>query len=344
MKRIALLFIMAQIILFTPGAAGAAMKELKILASSHIVPPAVVQRFEARHDLRVRFEFFESPEALAAYLDSRPSGDMALVRGHYLDDMKKKNLVLPLDHSLLPNLKYMDAAYIGSLPDPGGQYSIPYLVGNVGLIYRQDILGLNPPNLNQLFGANSLLVPFSLMRQYRDAIGVALKYLGYSYNSTAISQVEEAVNLLKSLSDRPAFIGFLNGEAARRFLREDITYMAMSYNNEAARAIAEDSRLAYVTLENSLIGWSFAHVVSEKCQNVAEAHAWINYIMEPEVAAEISAWNLATSPNLAALDLMPESVRNNPVLYPEGGVWLGAEIPGSVDDASDTYVEYWYHL
>jgi spermidine/putrescine transport system substrate-binding protein len=333
-----------QILLFVPAEADAAMRELRILASSRIIPPAVVQRFEAKYDIRVRFEYFESPEALAAYLESRPNEDMALVRGHYLDDLKKSKQVAMLDHSLLPNLQYMDRTYLESQPDPGAQYSIPYMVGNIGLIYRSDLLGHNPPNLSQLFEPNSLVVPFSIMRQYRDAIGVALKYLGYSYNSTTLIQIEDAVTLLKSLNERPTFIGFMQNDAARRFLKEGVTYMALSYNNEAARAIADDPRLAYVTLSDTLIGWSYAHVISDRSEHLAEAHTWLNYLMEPEVAAEISAWNLATSPNLAARDLMPESVRDNPVLYPEGGVWHGAEIPGSVDDASKTYIEYWYHL
>ncbi|UQZ89929.1 hypothetical protein C4J81_12190 [Deltaproteobacteria bacterium Smac51] len=320
------------------------MQELKILASSRLIPPAVVQRFEAKHGIRIRFEYFESAEALASYLESRPSEDLALVRGHYIDDLKDKGQLAKLDHNLLPNLKNMDPTYIDSLPDPGCHYSVPYLVGNIGLIYRNDVLGRTQPNLNQLFEPNTVTVPFSIMNQYRDAIGIALKYLGYSYNSTTIPQIEDAVDLLKSLGDRPSFIGFLSNDATLRFLKEGITYVAMSYNNEAAKVIEEDPRMAFSTVEGGRVAWSYAHIISYKSEHLPEVHVWLNYLMEPEVAAEVSVWNLATSPNLAAREFLPESVKNNPVLYPEGGVWEGAEIPGSVGDAGKTYVEYWHRL
>ncbi len=332
------------ILIFMPLDAEAATRELKILAAARLAPPSIAHKFQARHGIRVSFEYFETAEALDAYLESGAAGDLFLIRGHQLDALKNKNQLLPLDRKLLPNLRYMDKTYLDSPPDPGGEYSLPYLVGNIGLIYRRDLLGESPPNLSQIFDPNSRTATFSIMRQYRDAIGVALKYLDYSYNSDDNMEIEAAISLLKSLNERPSFIGFLDPGETMRFLDDSMSYMAVSYNNEAARLIMDDDRFAYVLPEESLIGWSFAHVVSATSRNVKEAHLWLDFIMEPETAAEISAWNLATSPNLAARGLLPAEIGENPVLYPAGGVWKGAEIPRSLNEGGEVYIEDWYDL
>ncbi|MDR0881241.1 MAG: spermidine/putrescine ABC transporter substrate-binding protein [Candidatus Adiutrix sp.] len=358
--------------LIAPLAASAeATEELRILSGANITPPSVVERFELENNIHLRFDFFDSPEAMGAYIKTKHRGDLALLRGHYVGKLIQNHLLLPLNHALLPNLKNLEQTRSGSI-DPGNLYSIPYLKGTLGIIYRRDVLGAEKPTWRQLFsqgrGAGSLAItrrrntlgadktagadrqshsaiPFAITDRYRDAMGLAQSYLGYSYNSTSPLAISQAAELLRVLAEKPTFMGFLSPETTLKYLKEKFIYAAVSYNYLAAVAMAQDPGLDYtVPAQNGMV-WSYVYVVSAKTAKADAAYKWLNFLMEPEVAAEVAAWNRAASPNEAARPLLPQEIRGNQVIYPPDEVWGAAEMPLSIDDeAEHMSIDYWSHL
>ena len=343
MKRLLFLILLLMSGLAAPTGAGA--EELIILSSARITPPAVVERFERRHGIRLRFDYFESSEALAAHLEARPRGDLALLREHYVAHLRRNRQIAAFDQALLPNLRHLDDRALNSQVDPGRAYSVPYLYGTLGLLYHQRLFNEEKPTWAWLFSRQAGAVPFAITDQYRDALGAALIYLGFSYNSSSAIAIGQAAELLRSLSTHPAFMGFMSSETILRYFREDFILAAVTYNNLAARLIEENPDLAYSVPADGEVAWSYVYVVNQKSRNRAEVYKWLNYLLEPEVAAEVSAWNRAATPNRAALTRLSPEIRNNPIIFPPPEVWQKAQTPLGLDEESEKlYREYWPRL
>jgi spermidine/putrescine transport system substrate-binding protein len=331
--------------LLAPAASGWATEELRILSGGHIIPPAVVEAFEKKHHLRIRIESFDSHETLAAYLETDPQGDLALLRGHHVSYLRERNRLAPVNHALLPNLKNLWPQALNSPVDAGAAYSVPYLQGTLGLLYRRDLFGGRKPGWNSLFDRRAAVTPFAVTDQYRDAMGVALLYLGYSYNNPSPAALGRAAEALQGLAGHPAFMGFLSVESLGRFVREQFIYLAVTYNNVAARAIEDDPSLAFNVPEHGAVSWTYAFVINKKSRNLEAVHQWLNYLLEPEVAAEVSAWNRAASPNRAALAFIPDGIKSNTVIYPPNELLYKAQAPLSLGaEAEKQMTEYWSNI
>lgn len=338
-------FIILMLVCLTGQAMPAfAADDLHILTSDKIMPPAVVDKFEREYGIRLRIEHFDSQEALTAYLSGRPKYDLALLRSHYVEGLRDKQLLAPLNHKILSNFGNLAREAMMDPNDPGCLYSLPYLVGNLGILYRTGFLAGNPSSWGFIFTDNAGAMPFALTDQYRDALGTALLSLGYSYNSTSASEIEEAAEKIRELTQRPAFISFTSPDLMLRYLREKVIYIALTTNNLAAMAMSMDPSLSYVTPENQGIVWAYTFVISSSSQRLVSAHRWLNFTLRPDIAAEIAAWNMATSPNQAALALLPPEIRSNPVLYPPETIWHNAAAPRNVGDVEKLYVDFWSRL
>jgi len=339
------LWLLIGIWLLGPVLPGWGMEELRILSGGHVTPPSIVERFEKKHRIRIKIENFESHEALAAYLEARPRGDLALLRGHYVDYLRENNQLAPINHALLPNLKNLWPQAFSMATDVGCTHSIPYLYGTLGILYRSDLFGGRKPNWSSIFDRGAGSTPFAVTDQYRDAIGVALMHLGFSYNASSPVAIGQAAENLRDLTAHPAFMGFLNVDGTLRFFREKFIYLAVTYSNIAVQAMEEDSTLDYVTPEREVLTWAYVYVINRDSTKVEAAHKWLDFLLEPEVAAEVSAWNKGASPNKAALPFIPDEIRNNPIIYPPGSIWHDAQFPLGIGvEAEKLMIEYWSRI
>ena len=319
--------------------------ELRILASARITPASVVERFEKKYGIRVRFEYFSTHAALASYLETQPKGDLILLRGYYIESLIEKSQVLQLNHELLPNLRHLSQRAMSASADPGRIYSVPYIIGTMGIVYHSGFLGDKQPNWEYVFRYFAGTTPFAVTDQYRDAIGSALMSLNQPYNSDSPAAIGQAADVLRAVAEHPAFIGFLSAENMLQFLTEGFVYVAVTHNDLAARAIQGNPNLAYAASEDNGVAWSYVYVLNCRCGNQSAAYKWLNFLLEPEVAAEISVWNQATSPNQAALALLPPEIRDNRVLYPPDAVWDNAQTPSYVGlNAERLYTDYWSRI
>ncbi len=324
--------------------AGAA-EELRILAGVRLIPDSVVERFEKEHGIRLKIEYFDSPESLAAYLSTRPAGDLALLREYRLRHLVASGQIAPLDHSLLPALENLSPLALNNQADPGCRHSLPYAVGTFGIIYRKDLMPSEPDSWSWLFGRFAGTVPLALSDHYRDVMCAALISQGYSCNSTSPLALEQTAEALRRMSKHPAYIGVLDNESMRLYLEERIVYAACTYNNVAARAMEEDVGLAFANPKGDTVAWSHMFVINSRSQNQKAAHLWLNFLLSPEVAAEISTEYRATVPNRAALARLPEAIRNNPVIYPPVGPEVRFQMPLGLEEESEKlYIDYWSRL
>ncbi len=317
---------------------------LRILTDDKIIPPAIVERFTRETGIRLRIEYFETAGALNAYIDTDFDGDLILMRCINLAPHITANKLAFLDRSLLPNLVNLKPYNDHNPQDPHYHYTIPYIQGIVGVLYRSGMWGPGSPSWNNIFAPNMSVASFTITDQYRDAMGAALIYLGHSVNSTSPEDISQAAQVLELLTNNPAFIAFMPQERTLRFLKEKFIYAAVTYNRIAAKAMQEDPGLSFYVPNRGGFIWSYAFAANKNSPHQKEIHRWLNYLLDPDVAAEVSTWNLAASPNLKVFTRLPALVRSNPVIYSPGPVWGRSEPLRDLGAADDLYKEYWSRI
>lgn len=319
MRRIGILFILVALVLlgvflFRPKGQGA--DTLYFLNWADFIPEELIQKFEAETGAKVVLDTFESPEAMLAKLKAGADQEFSLVVApdYYVLQMARDDLIAPLDKGKLKNLSNLDPFFLDPPYDPGLQYSVPYLWGTTGIAYREDLVTGPVDSYAVLFDPEAQVGPFLLLDEMRETIGAALKYLGYSVNTTDPEALEKAKELLLAAKRRS--VGFAGGlEALNRILAGDAA-LSLAYSGDVLQARQEDKRLRYALAKEGGTLWTDAMVVLKRGPAQELAYRFIDFLLEPENAAALAEYTRYATPVAQAIPLLPEEMRNDPVVFP----------------------------
>jgi spermidine/putrescine transport system substrate-binding protein len=280
------------------------------------IPEGLVKKFEKETGAKVVLDTFESPEAMLAKLKAGADREFSLVVApdYYVLQMAREGLVAPLDKGRLRNLPNLDPFFQDPPYDPGLQHSVPYLWGTTGLAYREDLVRGPVDSYAVLFDPKAQVGPFLLLDEMRETIGAALKYLGYSVNTTDPEALEKAKELLIAAKARS--VGFAGGvEALNRILAGDAA-LSLAYSGDVLQARQEDERLRYAIPKEGGTIWTDAMVVLKRGPSQDLAYRFIDFLLRPENAAELAAYTRYATPVAKAIPLLPEEMRQDPAVFP----------------------------
>jgi spermidine/putrescine transport system substrate-binding protein len=280
------------------------------------IPEGLVKKFEKETGAKVVLDTFESPEAMLAKLKAGADREFSLVVApdYYVLQMAREGLVAPLDKGRLKNLANLDPFFQDPPYDPGLQHSVPYLWGTTGLAYREDLVKGPVDSYAVLFDPKAQVGPFLLLDEMRETIGAALKYLGYSVNTTDPEALEKAKELLIAAKARS--VGFAGGvEALNRILAGDAA-VSLAYSGDLLQARQEDERLRYAIPKEGGTIWTDAMVVLKRGPSQDLAYRFIDFLLRPENAAELAAYTRYATPVAKAIPLLPEEMRQDPAVFP----------------------------
>ncbi len=323
--------------------ASAADKVVNLYIWSEYMPDEVLKDFTGKTGIKVKIATYDSNETLYAKVKmlGGKGYDIIVPSAEYVSRMAGEGLLADIDKSLLPNLANLDETFRNLSYDPGNAHSVPYMWGTTGIavntamVPEAQVAGyadLWNPAL-----AGKLLLPDDM----RTTFGMALKVLGYSTNDTDPAHIEQAYLRAKSLypavkvfdSDSPKQ-ALLNGEVA----------VAVLWNGEAYVTNSENDAIVYVYPKEGVNRWVDNLCIPKNAANVESAHAFINYLLEPEVAAKISQEMGYATPNKAAMALLPAEVRDNQIIYPPADKLEGSEFETDLGQAQRLYDQYWTKL
>jgi len=331
----------------TNPAMGAPKKNLRIFIWAEYIDLEVVKEFEKETGIKVRFDYYESNEEMIAKLQSGGvrQYDIIFPSTYFLPSLKHQKLIQPLDHKLLPGLKNLDPEFSRKLDDdPSHEFSVPYQWGTSGLVVR----GMDDVEASWaiLFEPRENPVGFILFNTARDTLGSALKYLGYSLNSTNKQEIEEAVNLLKSAKSRPEFLGFDNGVGGLNKVMGGLAAVAQVYNGDTLQAQEEDETIQFLMPKEGFEVWADVMALPAQAPNPEGAHAFIDYLLRPEVGARVATYNRYATPNAAARDFIPQEDLDNPAIYPplDKDPFKKAEFMKDLGPNNRLYDEIWTTL
>jgi spermidine/putrescine transport system substrate-binding protein len=178
----------------------------------------------------------------------------------------------------------------------------------------------------------------ALLDDQRAVIGMALKYLGYSMNTTNPDEIAKARDLL--IKQKPHIKAFAPDEGQNMLIGGDAD-IVMEWNGDILQVMAEDDDLAFATPKEGVQMFVDNVCIAKGAPHPENAHAFINHLLDPSVGVEIvETINYATA-NLAAREQLPDEPKSNPAMYPPAELIEKSEALIDVGEASRLYDEAW---
>lgn len=297
--------------------AGQTDGDLALYNWSEYIDPDLISAFEEEYGVAVTQDFYDSNEAMQPVISAGSSGyDMIVPSDYMVSILIAGEDIMPLNKAAIPNYANLLPEFSSGLPyDPDGTYVAPYQWGSTGVGVNLSVLGddfprtwglLFDPDLRAQYGLDGKI---SLLNDPRETIGAALKYLGYSLNSTSEDELAEARDLVRAtVGSLAAF----DSDSYDENLANGTTLVGHGYSgNFFADFIDSDdpSNWDYFVPVEGGTQWVDNMAVVADAPHPCTAHAFINFLLDADNGAALSNWNYYASPNEASLPLIDEGVQ-----------------------------------
>ncbi|MBP3040875.1 ABC transporter substrate-binding protein [Bacillaceae bacterium Marseille-Q3522] len=310
------------------------------------IDPELITRFEKETGIKVVYETFDSNEAMLTKIEQGgTSYDIAVPSEYTVDKMIKEDLLIPIDHNKLPNLNAIDDRFIDMPFDPENQYSVPYFWGTVGIVYNPSQLGGKKiTGWNDLWDED-LRNQIMLVDGAREVIGMGLNSLGYSLNDKNPEHLQEAKQKLEQLTPN---IKAIVGDEIKMMIETEEALIGVVWSGSAQEIMWGNDEIEYVLPEDGSNIWTDNLVIPKTAKNVEGAHKFINFLLDPEVAAQNTTYVGYSTPNEQALTFMDEAIVNDKRFYPTNEMTENYEVyenlgPKMLAYYNDLFLEFKMH-
>ncbi|MGV8938471.1 MAG: polyamine ABC transporter substrate-binding protein [Allorhizobium sp.] len=298
---------------------------------SDYIDESILEDFTKETGIKVVYDVFDSNELLETKLLAGGSGyDVVVPTGPFLARQISAGVFQKLDKSKLPNLSNMwpDVMERLSKYDPGNEYAVNYMWGTTGIGYNVekikaalgdmpidsfDVL-FKPENAEKLKGCGVNILDAS-----DETFAIAMNYIGKNPDSKETADLEAGGDVYSKV--RPSVKTFNSSSYIDDLANGDICItIGWSGDILQAKARAEEAKngveIKYVIPKEGTYMWFDNLAIPADAKNVDEAHAFINYLMKPEVIAKASNYVQYANGNLASQKFLDEEVFKNPSVYP----------------------------
>ncbi|MBM3887518.1 MAG: spermidine/putrescine ABC transporter substrate-binding protein [Verrucomicrobia bacterium] len=316
-------------------------KRLNLYIWSNYITQELLDRFAAQTGIKVRFDTYDSNEAILEKLRSGVSDYDVVVPSDYLVRILiKQGLLSPLDHTKLPNFANINARFRNMPFDPGNAHSVPYLWATTGFGYNKAKVGATLDSWAALFDER-WKGRILMLDDMRECFASALKSQGRSLNTTGAAELTAARDLL--LKQKPLVKTYNSADFAG-ILRSGDVWIAHGYSGDLARACAEDKSLAYVIPKEGATVAVDNLCIPKGARHAAAAHTFINFMLEGRnIAVVVNALAYATANDAARPFIKPE-ILNNPACYPDEATLARCELMSDLGDATQLLDRYWTEI
>lgn len=313
-------------------------RTLHLYMWSAYIKPELIERFQEEHNCRVIIDTYDSNEAMYTKLKFGGSGyDIIFPSNYFLDLMAGQGMLLPLQEGLLPNIAYVDWVFLHQFGLSKTLNGIPYMASFSGIAWRKDRLEQAPISWS-IFGNSELKGRMTMLNDMRETLGVGLLYLGYSANTTSPEEVAKAGRLISRWKHNLAKLEseqYKNGIANAEYL------VVHGYSGDCLQVARASKNVEFsYPKEGSIVSVDYAAIM-KTTHDPLLAHAFLNFLLDPTVAAENIEFTSYRCINSGARELLPEDLRNSHFLFPElaGAVHFECLFP--VGTARSAYIKAW---
>jgi len=320
-------------------------EELHIYNWSEYIDPEIYADFEEEFGVKVIEDTFSSNEDLLAKLQAGATGyDLIVPSDYMVAIMIELDLLAELNYDNIPNFGNISDIFRDPPYDPGNKYSVPYQWGTTGIGYDLDVFEEAPDSWAYLFDPE-MAAPYagqmSMLNDSRETIGAALKYLGYSINSTDEQELEEAKQLL---IQQKAWVSTYDSDGFEDLLAAGETVIAHGWSGDFFAAAEEAEQVWYVIPSEGGVIWTDNLAIPKSAPSQYTAEAFINYLLRPEVGAKITNYTWYGSPNKASEEFIDPEILEEPAIYPPEEVMDKLEFIRDVGEATTLYDRIWTEI
>ncbi|MGC4000894.1 MAG: spermidine/putrescine ABC transporter substrate-binding protein [Anaeromyxobacter sp.] len=324
-----------------PAAAQAEPCRLNLFIWSEYIDPEIVKKFEQKYDCKVTIDLYEDNESMIAKLQGGGTSlyDVVVPGNYVVPAMAKLGLLAELRHANIPNLRNLDEKFVNPSYDPGNRYSAAYQWGTVGIFLRKPAGKQIDETWGLLFDAKKGPGPFLLMDSSREMMGSTLKFMGYSVNSTDKAQLQKMAAALAEAKKRSQ--GFEGGVGGKNKVLAKAITAAVVYNGDAVKGAKDDPETYYFVPKEGGVIWVDNLAIPAKAPHRDVAEKFIDFILSPEIGAQLSDFNQYATPNKAARALVNADDAKNPAIYPPPEMMSKLEFVNDLGDQNQLYDEVW---
>lgn len=313
--------------------------QVNIYIWAEYIPDTVYEKFEEETGIKVVATTYDSTDAMYSKMKitSGEGYDIVMSGMDYISLLKNDGLVVPLDKTKLNNFKNLDANYLNTPIDPKNEYTIPFMWGTSGFVVNSDKIK-DFKNLSNAW-KGEYKSNISMLNDIKMTMGLGLRSLGYSINTTKEEEIKAAYEKLKllmpnikSFDTENVIQTMVNGEA-------DIAY---TWNGLAYKLNQEDKKYQYIYLPEGNTVWIDSLLVLKSAKNVDNAYKFLDFLMRPDIFKMILDEYPYSSANKEAYKLLSDEVKNNEILYPKN--LPKPEYDKGIHGAADVYIKYWNML
>lgn len=313
--------------------------ELHLYIWPDYIKPELIERFEKEYHCHVVYDAFDTNESMYAKLKLGSTGyDVIFPSGYTYELMLLQNMLDPIELDQLSNLKNLDPKFLPERSTDGKLiYGIPFAISYTGVGYRKDKVKIEDRSWN-IFGRADLKGRMTMLNDIREALGASLKYLGFSANTINKDEIDKAANQLilwkKNLAK-------FESEQNKHGLASAEYVAVQGYNGDILQVMRENSQINfYLPKEGTIASVDYA-VIPNYAPNPKLAHAFINFLLEASVAAENMQFTQFSTPNKAAIELLPSSMQENQALFPSQDILDKTDIIKYLGKDGDLYNKAW---
>lgn len=290
------------------------------------MPQSVLDAFTAEYGIEVTYLTYESQEEAADNMRAGVAYDVVVMENLFIPSLVREGLVAEIDFHNVPNFKNISANFRDLTSDPGNRHTVPFNWGTTGLVVRSDLAAEPVTRWADLWDPGYAGRVALWNGQPRELLGLTLKSLGYSANSEEPAELEAALERLLALKPNVFFLEDLDAVSSAPYLASGEAVLAMGWAFDVLDGREQNPAIAYVLPEEGALLWGDNFVIPANSSNKYSAELFLNFLLRPEIGAQIANENLYATPNEAAWPFIDPEILNDPVVFPPNDDLQNAEI------------------
>lgn len=312
---VTILLIIGSIALYQKS--GATTEQVIVYNWGEYIDPVVLEMFTEETGIEVIYDEYETNETMYPKVaNGAAEYDIVCPSDYMIQKMIDNDLLAEINFDNVPNIKNIDENYMIQSRefDPKNQYSVPYCVGTVGILYNKTMVEEPIDSWDVLWDErykDNILMQDSV----RDAFMVSLKRLGYSMNSTNPEELEEAKNDL--IAQKPLTQAYVVDQVRDKMIGNEAA-IGVIYSGEAIYTQMENPDLEYVIPKEGTNVWIDSWCILKNAPNKENAEAFINFLCRPDIALINFEYITYSTPNAEGRALIEdEAIRNSKIAFPD---------------------------
>ena len=298
---------------------------------------AVNAEFPARTGIQVNYTTYDTNESMYAKLASGGGDyDVIIPSDYMVSRMIQEDMLAELDFANIPNFQYIDKDFKNPDYDPENKYSVPYTWGLVGLFYNTDYVTAEEAQSWSLLWDEKYAGKILMFDNSRDSFGIAMKLLGYSFNTEDEQQWREAADLL--VQQVPLVQSYAMDQIFQK-MESGEAWIAPYYSGDAAILVEENDNIAFSVPEEGTNYFVDAICIPRTSTHKAEAEAYINFLCDPEISYENCSYIGYSTPETAAKEMMDPEITENEMYYPSEETIANTEVFINLSDTTNQLLD-----